>query len=108
VGHISAAIQSLAEEHGLGVVRELVGHGIGREMHEDPEVPNYGLAGVGPQLKAGMTLAIEPMFTLGSPKISVDADGWTIRTTDGKWAAHSEHTVLVTDRGPEVLTLLKK
>jgi methionyl aminopeptidase len=77
-------------------------------MHEPPEVPNYGIAGVGPTLKPGMTLAIEPMFTLGSPKISVDSDGWTIRTADGKWAAHSEHTVLVTGNAPEVLTLLKK
>jgi methionyl aminopeptidase len=108
IGHISAAIQNLAEENGLGVVRELVGHGIGREMHEPPEVPNYGVAGVGPTLKPGMTLAIEPMFTLGSPKISVDSDGWTIRTADGKWAAHSEHTVLVTENASEVLTLLKK
>ena len=108
VGHISAAIQRWADENGLGVVRELVGHGIGREMHEDPQVPNYGIAGEGPALKSGMTLAIEPMFTLGSAKISTDPDGWTIRTADGSWAAHWEHTILITDDLPEVLTLLKK
>ncbi|MDR1435495.1 MAG: type I methionyl aminopeptidase [Puniceicoccales bacterium] len=108
VGHISAAIQSVADENGLGVVRELIGHGIGREMHEEPEVPNYGVAGKGPQLKPGMTLAVEPMFTMGKPKISVDSDGWTIRTADGKWAAHSEHTLLITESLPEILTLLKK
>ncbi|MDR2806639.1 MAG: type I methionyl aminopeptidase [Puniceicoccales bacterium] len=108
VGHISAAIQRLADENGFGVVRELIGHGIGQAMHEAPEVPNYGIAGEGPELKAGMTLAIEPMFTLGTPKISVDADGWTIRTADGQWASHCEHTVLITDGLPEILTLLKK
>jgi methionyl aminopeptidase len=108
VGHISAAIQRWADENKLGVVRELVGHGIGREMHEDPQIPNYGIAGQGPLLKSGMTLAIEPMFTLGSAKISTDSDGWTIRTADGSWAAHWEHTVLITDNLPEILTLLKK
>jgi methionyl aminopeptidase len=108
VGHISAAIQRWADENKLGVVRELVGHGIGREMHEDPQVPNYGIAGQGPVLKPGMTLAIEPMFTLGGAKISTDPDGWTIRTVDGSLAAHWEHTILVTDNLPEILTLLKK
>jgi methionyl aminopeptidase len=108
VGHISAAIQYLADQNGFGVVRELIGHGIGREMHEEPAVPNYGIAGEGPELRPGMTLAIEPMFALGAPKITVDPDGWTIRTADGKWSAHSEHTVLITDNLPEVLTLLKK
>jgi methionyl aminopeptidase len=108
VGHISAAVQRLADENGLGVVRELVGHGIGRKMHEDPQIPNYGIAGQGPLLKSGMTLAIEPMFTLGSEKTSTDPDGWTIRTADGSWAAHWEHTVLITDNLPEILTLLKK
>jgi methionyl aminopeptidase len=108
VGHISAAIQRLADENRFGVVRELVGHGIGREMHEDPQVPNYGVAGQGPILKSGMTLAIEPMFTLGKAKISTDPDGWTIRTADGSWAAHWEHTILITDNLPEILTLLKK
>ena len=108
IGHISSAIQKVAEKHHFGVVRELIGHGIGREMHEDPEVPNYGVAGRGPVLKPGMTLAIEPMFTLGSPRISVDADGWTIRTFDHLMSAHWEHSVLITDNFPEVLTLLKK
>jgi methionyl aminopeptidase len=108
VGHISAAIQYLADKNGFGVVRELIGHGIGREMHEDPAVPNYGVAGEGPELRPGMTLAIEPMFTLGAPKIAVDPDGWTIRTADGKWSAHCEHTVLITDNLPEVLTLFEK
>jgi methionyl aminopeptidase len=108
VGHISAAIQRWADENKLGVVRELIGHGIGREMHEEPQIPNYGIGGQGPVLKSGMTLAIEPMFTLGSAKISTDPDGWTIRTADGSWAAHWEHTVLVTDHLPEILTLSKK
>ncbi|MDR2812913.1 MAG: type I methionyl aminopeptidase [Puniceicoccales bacterium] len=108
VGHISAAIQRWADENELGIVRELVGHGIGRKMHEEPQVPNYGIAGRGPVLKPGMTLAIEPMFTLGSAEISTDPDGWTVRTIDGSWAAHWEHTVLITDNLPEILTLLKK
>lgn len=108
VGHISAAIQRWADENKLGIVRELVGHGIGRKMHEEPQIPNYGIAGEGPLLEPGMTLAIEPMFTLGSAKISTDPDGWTIRTVDGSWAAHWEHTALVTDNLPEVLTLFKK
>jgi methionyl aminopeptidase len=108
VGHISAAIQRLADENNFGIVRELIGHGIGREMHEEPAVPNWGVADQGPLLRPGMTLAIEPMFTLGKPKIVVDPDGWTIRTADRKWSAHWEHTVLITDNLPEVLTLLKK
>lgn len=108
IGHISAAIQQLADKCQYGVVRELVGHGIGKEMHEDPQVPNYGTPGAGPVLKPGMTLAIEPMFTMGSRKISVDRDGWTIRTADHSLSAHWEHTVLITDNDPEVLTLLKK
>ena len=85
-----------------------MGHGIGREMHEEPEVPNFGIAHKGPILKTGMTLAIEPMLTLGSPRIRVDKDGWTVRTVEGNYAAHSEHTILITDNGPEILTLLKK
>ena len=108
VGDISAAIQRVATSSNLGIVRELVGHGIGREMHEEPEVPNFGIAHKGPILKTGMTLAIEPMLTLGSPRIRVDKDGWTVRTADGSYAAHSEHTILITDNGPEILTLLKK
>lgn len=108
VGDISAAIQRVAMEYNLGIVKEFVGHGIGRDMHEPPEIPNYGIAHTGQILKAGMTLAIEPMLTLGSPKIKMDPDGWTVRTADGSLAAHSEHTILITKNGPEVLTLLKK
>ncbi|MDR2677423.1 MAG: type I methionyl aminopeptidase [Puniceicoccales bacterium] len=104
VGDISFAVQCCADEAGLGIVRELVGHGVGRDMHEEPSIPNYGQKGTGPLLKAGMTLAIEPMFMLGSEKISVDTDGWTVRTADGKYAAHFEHTVLVTKDAPEILT----
>jgi methionyl aminopeptidase len=108
VGHISAAIQHWADGNKFGIVRELIGHGVGREMHEDPAVPNYGVAGQGPELKPGMTLAIEPMFTLGKAKISEDPDGWTIRSADGSWSAHWEHTILITENAPEILTLLKK
>lgn len=108
VGDISAAIQRVAMEYNLGIVKEFVGHGIGREMHEPPEIPNYGIAHKGQLLKAGMTLAIEPMLTLGSAKIKMDPDGWTVRTADGRLAAHIEHTILITKNGPEVLTLLKK
>ncbi|MDE6576183.1 MAG: type I methionyl aminopeptidase [Opitutales bacterium] len=108
IGHISSAIQKVADINHLGVVRELVGHGIGRAMHEDPQVPNYGIAGKGPVLKPGMTLAVEPMFTQGSPKIAVDADGWTVRTADHRMAAHWEHTILITENAPEVLTLPQK
>lgn len=104
VGHISHAIQQCAESSGLGVVRGLVGHGIGRDMHEDPQVPNYGHITDGPFLRPGMTIAIEPMLSLGSTKLSVDRDGWTIRTADGSTSAHFEHTVLITDGDPEILT----
>jgi methionyl aminopeptidase len=104
LGDISFAIQCCAEEAGLGIVRELVGHGIGKEMHEAPRIPNYGKKGTGPVLKAGMTFAIEPMFMLGREEIAIDGDGWTIRTADGKYAAHFEHTVLVTKDAPEILT----
>jgi methionyl aminopeptidase len=108
VGDISYAIQCCAAMHGYGVVKELVGHGVGRNMHEEPQVPNYGRPNTGPLLKKGMTIAIEPMLTLGKSDISVDDDGWTIRTTDGSVAAHCEHTILITNNEPEVLTLLKK
>jgi methionyl aminopeptidase len=104
IGDVSFAVQCCAEAAGLGIVRDLVGHGIGRDMHEEPKIPNFGKKGTGPLLKAGMTLAIEPMFMLGGEKISIDADGWTIRTADGKYAAHFEHTVLVTKGAPEILT----
>lgn len=102
---IGAAVQAVAEGEGFGVVREYVGHGIGRHMHEDPQVPNYGTAGKGPTLLAGMVLAIEPMVNAGSPGVRQLDDGWTVVTADGSLSAHFEHTVAVTDDGPRVLTL---
>ncbi|MFC6646796.1 type I methionyl aminopeptidase [Granulicella cerasi] len=102
IGH---AVQSMCEAEGYGVVREFVGHGIGRAMHEDPQVPNYGDAGKGPRLKAGMVLAIEPMINLGTDKVKVLEDGWTAITTDGSFSAHFEHTVAITKDGPVILTL---
>ena len=105
VGDISAAIQRHVESRGFGIVREFTGHGVGRNMHEDPEVPNFGRAGTGPVLRPGMTLAIEPMTTMGSPEIFVGDDGWTVYTADGKPSCHIEHTVLVTESDPEILTL---
>lgn len=106
VGDISAAIERTLRTHRLGIVRELVGHGVGHELHEDPEIPNYGRAGTGPILKAGMTIAIEPITTLGNPAIYEEKDGWTLRTVDGSYAAQFEHTVLVTSSGCEILTRL--
>lgn len=103
---ISHAVQACAESQKYGVVREFVGHGIGRALHEDPQIPNYGPAGRGPQLKAGMTLAIEPMINAGTPAVKVLEDGWTAVTLDGRMSAHFEHTVAVTDDGPEILTRL--
>lgn len=105
VGDISAAIQGTVQPLGLGIVREFVGHGVGRRMHEEPKVPNWGKKGAGPRLLPGMALAIEPMITLGSPKIAMDPDGWTARTRDGSPAAHFEHTILLTEGGVEILTL---
>ena len=104
LGDISAAVQDLCEAQGFGVVREFVGHGIGKSMHEDPQVPNFGSAGKGPRLKAGMVLAIEPMINLGGPEVRVLADGWTAVTVDGSYSAHFEHTVAITKDGPKVLT----
>jgi methionyl aminopeptidase len=101
---ISHAVQSHVERHGFGVVRAFVGHGIGRALHEEPQVPNFGEPGRGPQLRAGMVLAIEPMVTMGSFEVKVLDDGWTAVTKDGSLAAHFEHTVAVTDGAPEVLT----
>ncbi len=101
---ISAAIQRYVEENGFSVVREYVGHGVGAKMHESPEIPNYGTPGRGPRLLRGMTLAIEPMVNAGSAAITQLSDGWTVKTADGKWAAHYENTVLVTDGEPEILT----
>jgi methionyl aminopeptidase len=105
VGDIGAAVQAHAERHGYGVVRELVGHGVGRAMHEEPQVPNYGDRGTGMELRPGLVLALEPMITLGGPKVRILQDGWTVVTADGKLAAHFEHTVAVTDDGPKILTL---
>ena len=105
---ISFAIQSHAEKNGLSVVRTFVGHGIGRELHEEPQIPNYGVPGKGPRLKEGMTLAIEPMVNAGTYEVRVLGDGWTAVTTDGKKSAHFEHTVLVTSGKPEILTKFNK
>jgi methionyl aminopeptidase len=104
VGDISAAIEKVLRSYDLGIVRELVGHGVGHELHEAPEIPNYGRAGTGPTLKAGMTIAIEPITTLGSHKIFQAHDGWTLLTVDGSRSAQFEHTVLVTKDGYEILT----
>ena len=104
LGDAQSAIQMTAELAGYGVVRAMTGHGIGRDMHEDPTVENYGRAGTGVMLKAGMCLAVEPMITMGTWQIKIDADGWTCRTTDGLPAAHYENTVLVTADGCEILT----
>ena len=101
---ISAAIQKYVEDIGFTVVREVVGHGIGRQLHESPEVPHYGTAGRGPRLLRGMTLAIEPMVNAGTASIRQLSDGWTVKTLDGKLSAHYENTVLITDGEPEILT----
>ena len=101
---ISAAIQQYVESRGCSVVREYVGHGVGAKMHEPPEIPNYGHPGRGPRLLRGMTLAIEPMVNAGKAAIQVLQDGWTVKTVDGKWAAHYENTILITDGEPEILT----
>ncbi len=104
LGDISARIQQIGEVNGFGVVEEYVGHGIGRQMHEEPQVPNHGQPGQGLKLRTGMALCIEPMFNLGSRLTSVDPDGWTVRTKDGSLSAHWEHTVCITPDGPQVFT----
>jgi methionyl aminopeptidase len=104
VGDISAAIQELVERNGLSVVRSLVGHGVGRDYHEDPHIPNFGEPGRGPLLSEGMTIAIEPMITAGSAEIEILDDDWTIRTEDGSLSCHFEHTVAITADGPRILT----
>jgi methionyl aminopeptidase len=104
IGDISQAVQSVTEEAGFSVIRSLVGHGVGRSMHEDPQVPNFVSGHRGPELKPGMTIAIEPMITAGSPDVYIHDDEWSISTTDSSLAAHFEHTVAVTEAGPRILT----
>ena len=108
VGDISNAVQRFIKRHNYGIVREFVGHAVGTSMHEKPEIPNYGRRRSGALLKPGMTLAIEPMVNLGGPEIKMLEDGWTAATLDGKTSAHFEHTVLVTNTDPEILTIPKK
>ncbi len=105
-GDIGAAVATVLVKHNYGVVRDLVGHGVGHQLHEDPNIPNYGRKGTGTVLVSGMTVAIEPMATLGGYEVYAEADGWTVSTADGSRSAHFEHTVLVTDEGAEVLTLI--
>ena len=105
VGDIGAVIQEHAEKHGYGIVRDYTGHGIGRRMHEAPQIPNYGRAGTREKIRAGYCFAIEPMLNVGTPETKVLADGWTVITADGKASAHAEHTIAVTVDGPEILTL---
>ena len=104
LGDICAEIEDEALRHRFSVVREFVGHGVGRKLHEEPQIPNYGKRGSGPRLKAGMTLAIEPMVNLGAADVRLLEDGWTVRTADGTPSAHFEHTVLITKEEPEILT----
>ena len=106
VGDISAAVEKVLNDAKLGIIRDLVGHGVGEEMHMSPEIPNYGRKGSGALLKPGDTIAIEPMATLGKERIKTDTDGWTIRTADGSLSAHFEHTILITENGAEILTQL--
>ncbi|TMG21958.1 MAG: type I methionyl aminopeptidase [Chloroflexi bacterium] len=104
IGDIGAAIEDIAMEKGYGIVRQFVGHGIGTSMHEEPQVPNFRSGNGGRRIEAGMCLAIEPMFTLGGDAVGVEADGWTVVTRDGSLAAHFEHTIAITEGGPEILT----
>jgi len=104
VGDISHAIEEYAKKYNLGVIKELCGHGVGTSVHEDPEVPNYGEKGTGPKLKEGMVIAVEPMLTLGSPKVYLHDNNWTVDTQDGSISAHYEHTIVVTKDGYEILT----
>lgn len=104
IGDIGYAIEEYAQKHNLGVVRELCGHGVGTSVHEDPEVPNYGIPNTGPRLKEGMVIAVEPMLTLGSPRVYLHDNNWTVDTQDGSLSAHFEHTVVVTKDGYQILT----
>lgn len=105
-GDIGAAVEKVMLSHGFGIVRDLVGHGVGHYLHEEPDIPNYGVAGTGKKLETGMTIAIEPMSTLGSESVVMDRDGWTIKTQDSSLSAHFEHTVLITSDGAEIITIL--
>ena len=106
LGNISHTIQTYTENAGFSVVRDYVGHGIGRQMHEEPPIPNYGKADRGPALQAGMTLAIEPMVNMGTYSVYTKGDEWTVVTRDGKRSAHFEHSIVIGDQGPEILTLV--
>ncbi len=106
LGDISAAVQQHVEAHGFSVVRDFVGHGIGRQMHEEPQVPNYGTAGRGILLKPGLAIAIEPMVNLGGHAVDVGDDGWTVTTRDHSLSAHFEHTIFIDEDGPEILTTI--
>jgi len=108
IGDIGYVVQQHAESHGYSVVREYVGHGIGRRMHEDPQIPNYGKPGKGPKIRTGYVFAVEPMINIGSHHTKTLRDGWTVVTFDGQPSAHVEHTIAVTEEGPEVLTLVKE
>ena len=105
IGDIGAAVQAYGDSKGYGVVREFVGHGVGRFLHEDPQVPNYGQPGMGPLLRVGMCIAIEPMFNLGDWRTKILEDDWTVVTADGKLSAHFEHSIAITENGPEILTV---
>lgn len=105
LGDVGHAVQKHVEAHGFGVVREYVGHGVGTNLHEDPQVPNFGQPGTGLQLRPGMVLAIEPMVNIGTPQVKLLSDQWTVVTADGSYSAHFEHTVAITDDGPQILTL---
>jgi methionyl aminopeptidase len=104
---VSSAVQEYVEARGYSVVREFCGHGIGQRMHEDPQVPNYGKPGTGPVLKEGWVLAVEPMVNIGRHQVTIDKDGWTVRTKDGSFSSHWEHTIAVTGNGPVILTALE-
>jgi methionyl aminopeptidase len=108
VSDISRAVQTITEDAGFSVIRSLVGHGVGRAMHEDPQVPNFVTSYKGPELKPGVTIAIEPMITAGGPDVYIHDDEWSISTSDGSLAAHFEHTVAVTEEGPRILTVAER
>ncbi len=105
-GDIGAAVEKVMNQYGFGIVRDLVGHGVGHQVHEEPDIPNYGIAGTGKKLDAGMTICIEPMSTLGGDDVTMDQDGWTIKTRDGTLSAHFEHTILITQDSAEIITAL--